>query len=565
MSGDLILVEREITRAGTTFWRKQWVKPEEREPGDKEVTDTAVIDKFKAERAKRKVYEDRFRAKKKADGTAKKPEDPPPPLPEPVLEKPPLPPPPPPKPEPVKPKQTGDFGADALARYPKDTLLKDLAKTYARLEETKFDSWGLATAKDAMVARIAKDAMVARIAELDDEAEWHASLDKVGGKLPGGVAEHGERGAQAESDFVKAARAHIAHTLDPDGKIEGTSIKNLEVFAAVGRVEYLGDGQYDMKSSPEAKRAEAESNVLMERWLDQPAIRERLQNVVQEFSRAIPGHEYRPVGLVAISVAPRRDTAVGWYRSAEGKLTLTTRMASSLISAMKAKTYNAGTPQGEAIRVLAHELGHAGSHPDYKYEVRNDNAPHKAMEEATTEVLAQLTAARVANHIGLVNTGQHHSSLVVGAGSYLTERHGKSVSVQGWEQGRSSAYMNWTGRFIGAVALASNATTPEGRAADLEKWSLACKHTRGSMRFNRLADGIISNHLPRTHAHFGKARELVGNILRKHMANGTKLDVDASSGVMRVWDNGARSDALDMKVVECIKKVRKMRVPKGKR
>lgn len=121
------------------------------------------------------------------------------------------------------------------------------------------------------------------------------------------------------------------------------------------------------------------------------ALRDRAREYVRRYNA--PGAP----GFQSIADADFRNDTVGTYTANSGRIVLHAQDMKALraVLASPASATRSG-PEESALRTLLHEALHSASHPETKYE-----GIHRAVEEATTEVMAARDQWRFARWLGI--------------------------------------------------------------------------------------------------------------------------------------------------------------------
>ncbi len=276
-------------------------------------------------------------------------------------------------------------------------------------------------------------------------------------------------------------------------------------------------------------------------WLAKNAgvLRELGNDLVEQFKTTPP--DVQPYGVTGVESVRMSRGLLGQYGKGiwkRGTVMLRPDVAKNLVAQVRAG--GQATPEGaEAIRVLTHECFHAASHPDYEYEGRHlKQRPHAAIQEATTETLAQMHKAKVMTALGVQPRPEDSHPLFMPIGErergYMERAAATGeVLTPAVLVARASSYPTYVRQFGRVVATIEG---HENLDQNVERWARDIKGTRGGMRYERLADALVGKRLPRDHDSFPRARmEVV-----KHLHNVLQEDQSAEqiqSGVRAIVDD----------------------------
>jgi hypothetical protein len=262
---------------------------------------------------------------------------------------------------------------------------------------------------------------------------------------------------------------------------------------------------------------------------------------MEQFKTTPPG--VKPYGVTDVVSERLARGIAGQYISSvwrRGTIRLKSSVARDLATQLRAGGV-ATFAGSDAIRILTHEMFHAASHPDYEYESHSlSRRPHAAMQEATTEVLAQLHKGKVMVALGVTPLPRDSEPLFRGYEStlryYEKDRPSGKLAVF---SGKPTAYPTYIRQF-GRIVAAVEGTT-DGLDQKADRWAREIKGTRGTMRYYRMADALIEKRMPRpsrpespgaeereryyqTVSHFQAARERVVGSLKEIMQGDQEVD-----------------------------------------
>lgn len=532
-----ILVDRQVTKTlsgkTVTYWQKYWVNANKVRPGDKVITDKAEREAHwsaqETARAKALVYDRAYRAQKKANGTAKKPKDPPTPLPDPPRD-----------PDLMEPGKHVEGKFDVGSGFSlDDVLLPKNAEVQKgmmdemfhlspsrRLETNKHDQ-----ADDVPAARM-RNWMRSRYGAdcfqkaRQDSAEGRKLLKQV-------------------MDDIDNASNFAGHDAHRDTIREYVSAvwfaHNKPLVDAMNKASAL----FAFKPRTESERLAAEAHRISANDAADKVVKAGGLGLSPEAIAAIRagGEQYKRRGVQSFGAISDLPNGGADYNSGFGRIRLSYRDADELRRAMK-YGYEGRPDLFEGVGTLLHELLHSSSHEGYKYEPLNPSGqstfyrrPYAAVEEATTEYLAFANRRRFAESLGM-NIRTPASQMDVPFFRDFTKlgeappKHIKAVALTkdislpemrdfSNQSSRSCAYRDNVYRFACVAAAAENAANAEEAHDAATRWAAALKTTRGSMRYARLADRFAEKALKgkRDHPKFELARNNIAFNLKRYLGD----------------------------------------------
>lgn len=490
----LVLVDRHVTRTRLgkqeSYIQQFWVKPDAVRPGDKVVTDEAEVQrrwlKGEQDRIKDRAKYAENRAKRKEEGVAKKPVDTPPPLP------------PPPKPdrgqyEHAEKAPEGSFPLPADYSAAKVAKLDVSRATMRRMFLGYADN--VTPGQPTMVSQNETEARLT--------AKWLAK------NYPEYAKPSYDWSALSNEDFEKL-QDRIFEDLDDKTKAEG-----------IGKERRVGNYAF---VSPATRVRHHLSSV----WFaNNKPLLDALKTAQVKFSPSDPtqqaGRAASRRALASLKAFPEGTYAAYGVMYDNGVLALSAGQADQLRRAFKYGVDPADVDNVEkrnnasGVSTLLHEMLHAASHGDYKYDGSGHDAPFGNLEEATTETLAKGYLGQYARDLGIeVKNAEFFTK------PYFTKVPEEKApgDIPKWEVAsrRPSSYPGQVQRFNVVAAYAEDAKTPEEAHAAAQSWAAAIKKTRGTLRYARLADKFVEKALKdRSHPQFKLARNNVVLALKKFM------------------------------------------------
>lgn len=519
----LVLVAREVTRStGKKHTQHFWVKPEDVQPGDKQISDPQYIKDLDERQARNKEITRRWREAKKLNGTATPPDQPPPPPapPAPIKED---------APDPTKaPTRSRAEWLKSLSpeerlreemidRSPtiqeKQARLDGYKKELAnRLKEHPQDRWGmsqdLADDIKLLEERIEKERVEARAVLAADK----------GKKLP--------LLPPPKSDSLGVPEDVMSTVVRPGNEIPRAAVKHrLEMMD-----EFIAKNPVEALRSKAGKAAAAECIRHMAGALSNTSRRLNEAVALPHTQKAFLGRTppYDPSNAArAVAHFEAEDNlssssgeAIATHSRFENKIRLNTDQSMKLARAFA--TGDATTRGGaEAVGTLTHELLHGSSHTDFFYErAKLASRPHAAMEESTTEILAFHYSGQVAKELGMRFNPLPTPLFSM---STVTDRPYTTTST---------SYSRFVTRFAESVAFIEGHTkkstlgvpVADQRARDqmitdqIFSYAAAVKPMRGSMRYRYLADRYLEKRgVPRHTVAFNEARNAIAGHLQKFL------------------------------------------------
>ena len=468
----LVLVERDVSRTRhgkvETFTGKFWVKPDALRPADRPITDPDKIAEHVARTQKDREWWANNRKKRKEEGVAKKPKDPPPPLPEPA--------------PPVQPKV--DRGQYAHAEEaPKGSF--DLPRSYSpeKVVEPKFLDKTLLTSLTS-VARTSVATRLVPAYETSAEKDMTADVGHLSKWLQ---KTYPELKNQATIDALSDSQLgdlqqRIWKDIDDPDKFEGMPTSN------------NGSGLYVTARTRVARTMSAI-------WFSKnEELRQALQTAQLKLApTATTNGVGQMSGFTSLRSFPERSLSCAGIKYDNGPLALSSKSCNQLRRAFMygvnpTSTVEKDSDNEHGVSILLHEMLHASSHRDYKYEGAGKNAPFANLEEATTEFLARSRMVDFADSFKIPlkdKEGLEGTSRLILSKPYFTAVP-LTLSQDGtpkWETATPgpSTYAGQVRRFAVIAAYAEGAKTTKDAVEAADRWAAAVKQTRGTLRYARIA------------------------------------------------------------------------------
>jgi hypothetical protein len=258
-----------------------------------------------------------------------------------------------------------------------------------------------------------------------------------------------------------------------------------------------------------------------------------------KFAAAVNSEKQGFVAKVLSTEVKGWEDTDGIYSPKTGMMALREDHAENLRTAL-ANGKVSSIRQAEAVRVVTHEVLHSAS-AEHATETAGEFRPHAALEEATTEILAQHYSTDMAKTLGMQDpsgwVGPRRHLFEMGMKPALSPS-GPASRPRSWRPGespelyvdkvRTTAYASFTTAFAEVVAVAEHVDlrdpaatrlpAPEEFDRSVRDWAWTLKCTRGSLRYERLAH----RYLERAGADeqdkgFTKLRNAVAEQMKDHM------------------------------------------------
>jgi len=520
----LVLVQRKVTRAsGKVHLGHYWVRPEEVRPDDKRIDDPGYIKRLdeKAERA-RQILRSRWRERKKLEGKAVPPEQPPP---KPVGPTPFKNPAPEPKPPTLTPEEQRI--EDMLEQSPQVQLRRSwIAESEEKIRQIKANyPTGFYPRGHPVAAGTTRGEIIGWEERIKSSEQYIADLKSTGRSLLRATAiekvrltlpmpeQIGRRFSERFSEGGAAATLENAkHSVGTDLALvyEGTTMYG----------GTLAPGTPAYKSALEGALA----NGMRAMTPILAGISEKVNDAVS-MERVFATFEHEQPARQGASLRHFKATdhvsdnpdAVASCERFTGTVKLNYEQAELLLQAVVNGEASSSKHVG-AIENLTHELMHGASHSDYDYEsYKRARTPHRAMEEATTEILGQHYYPQVARELGIAVKEPPRGIFEAAVAN------GLPYPV------RAVAYFNFVDRFGQMASFVDGhldkqeVTRFKGLQTMLEieehhrlvnatavRYASAVKPMRGSMRYRYMADRYLERSgVPRHTKAFNDARNAV--------------------------------------------------------